>query len=70
MLNGYMELWKSVIPRVIYGKYKFFALAIESMWKFMVLLVDTISKRKIIKLAPFREIFFRVKHGKELKKKN
>jgi len=36
----------------------------------MVLLVDTISKRKIIKLAPFREIFFRVKHGKELKKKN
>ena len=43
MLRGFHELWKNIIPRILKGKHKFYALAIESLWKFIITLIDSMA---------------------------
>jgi len=64
MLKQFSAMFKSLLPKLFGSENKFFALAIEGLWKFIIMIIDNALKRTVIKVQSFDEMKLRDKYEK------
>ena len=64
MIKQFSSIFKSFLPKLFRSENKFFALAIEGLWKFLIMIFDNVLKRTVIKVQSFEEIKNREKYEK------
>ena len=70
ILKAIFEIWKCIVPRLIKGKNKFYGIAIEAMWKFLILTIDNLVKKTIVRIPHFDKIKLNLKFQTEKGKLN
>ena len=50
MLKEFTNMFKSILPKMIKLKDKYLALAIEGLWKFLMMIIENIMNKTVVKV--------------------
>ena len=64
-MRAIFEVWKCIVPRLIKGKNKFYGLAIEAIWKLIILIIDNLVNKTIVQIPHFDEMKLNLKFQTE-----